>query len=84
MPLPSNLKQHLDLVERALLIEALNHFRWNRTAAGLAMGLTLRQMRYRMARLKINDAGTTNVVVEMRQSGYNTATSGRTNPEWRD
>ena len=54
---PSDLVAHLDEVEREVLVRALEHHRYNRTAAGAAMGLTLRQMRYRMARLGIQVAG---------------------------
>jgi two-component system, NtrC family, response regulator PilR len=54
---PSDLVAHLDEVEREVLVRALEQHRYNRTAAGAAMGLTLRQMRYRMARLGIQVAG---------------------------
>jgi two-component system response regulator PilR (NtrC family) len=52
-PLPADLAGHLDEVERSILLRALERHRFNRTAAGASMGLTLRQMRYRMARLGI-------------------------------
>jgi two-component system response regulator PilR (NtrC family) len=55
-PLPSNLETYLDNVEREILIRALERHRYNRTAAGASLGLSLRQMRYRMARLSINVA----------------------------
>jgi two-component system response regulator PilR (NtrC family) len=54
---PSDLVAYLDEVEREMLVRALEQHRYNRTAAGTAMGLTLRQMRYRMARLGIQVAG---------------------------
>jgi two-component system, NtrC family, response regulator PilR len=53
-PLPADLQAHLDSVERDILLRALERYRYNRTAAGASMGLTLRQMRYRMARLGVN------------------------------
>jgi two-component system response regulator PilR (NtrC family) len=53
---PGDLVAYLDEVEREVLVRALEHHRYNRTAAGAAMGLTLRQMRYRMARLGIQAA----------------------------
>jgi two-component system response regulator PilR (NtrC family) len=53
-PLPSDLQAHLDEVERDILVRALERYRYNRTAAGASMGLSLRQMRYRMARLGVN------------------------------
>jgi two-component system response regulator PilR (NtrC family) len=55
-PLPSDLVAHLDGVERDIIIRALELHRFNRTAAGSSLGLSLRQMRYRMARLGIQVA----------------------------
>ena len=59
IPLPSDLVAHLDQVEREVLIQALEKHRLNRTAAGASLGLSLRQMRYRMARLgvQVTDQG---------------------------
>lgn len=54
-PLPSDLAAYLDEVERSILIRALGQHGFNRTAAGASMGLSLRQMRYRMARLGITE-----------------------------
>jgi two-component system, NtrC family, response regulator PilR len=51
--LPANLQAHLDRIERDVLLRALQKHRYNRTAAGESLGLTLRQMRYRMARLGV-------------------------------
>ena len=56
-PLPSDLEHHLDQVERDILVRALERHRFNRTAAGVSLGLSLRQMRYRMARLGVNVGG---------------------------
>ena len=56
-PLPSDLAEHLDAIERDILIRALERHRFNRTAAGASLGLSLRQMRYRMARLGVNVGG---------------------------
>ena len=44
---------HLDL----RLERALERYRYNRTAAGASLGLSLRQMRYRMARLGVHVGG---------------------------
>jgi len=57
--LPTDLAAHLDQVERDILVLALEKHRLNRTAAGASMGLSLRQMRYRMARLgvQVTDQG---------------------------
>jgi two-component system, NtrC family, response regulator PilR len=52
-PLPSDLATYLDGVEREILERALAAHRYNRTAAGASLGLSLRQMRYRMARLGV-------------------------------
>jgi two-component system response regulator PilR (NtrC family) len=59
LPLPCDLAAHLDRVERDILIQALEKHRLNRTAAGASLGLSLRQMRYRMARLgvQVTDQG---------------------------
>jgi len=61
-PLPNDLVTYLDTVEREVLERALERHRYNRTAAGASLGLSLRQMRYRMARLGVltgdsNDRG---------------------------
>ena len=55
--LPSDLGEYLDQVERSILERALEQHRFNRTAAGASLGLSLRQMRYRMARLRVNVDG---------------------------
>ena len=55
--LPADLASHLDGVERDILLRALEQHHYNRTAAGASLGLTLRQMRYRMARLGISVGG---------------------------
>ena len=52
--MPSDLESYLDGVERDILERALERHRNNRTAAGASLGLSLRQMRYRMARLGIS------------------------------
>ena len=54
--LPDDLAAHLDGVEREILERALERHRYNRTAAGASLGLSLRQMRYRMARLGVGAA----------------------------
>ncbi len=53
-PLPDDLAAYLDEVERDILLRALERHRFNRTAAGASLGLSLRQMRYRMARLGVS------------------------------
>lgn len=51
---PADLQNHLDQQERGILIKALRDTGFNRTAAASRLGLSLRQIRYRMARLKID------------------------------
>ena len=51
--LPNDLQAYLDDIEREVLHRALQKHRYNRTAAGESLGLSLRQMRYRMARLGV-------------------------------
>ena len=53
LALPSDLAAYLDAVERDILERALERHRYNRTAAGASLNLSLRQMRYRMARLGV-------------------------------
>ncbi len=56
VPLPKDLVAYLDDTEREVLERALAEHRYNRTAAGASLGLSLRQMRYRMARLGVGTA----------------------------
>ena len=53
IPLPSDLQGYLDQQERAILIKALEENRYNRTAAAARLGMSLRQIRYRIDRLNI-------------------------------
>lgn len=52
--IPSDLQSHLDSQEREILIQVLRETGFNRTAAAARLGLSLRQMRYRIARLNID------------------------------
>ena len=52
--LPHDLQGHLDEQERAILVRALQETSFNRTVAAKLLGLSLRQIRYRIARLKID------------------------------
>ncbi|ANX04069.1 sigma-54-dependent transcriptional regulator [Immundisolibacter cernigliae] len=49
-----DLDAELDGVERARIVAALEATRYNRTAAAARLGLTLRQLRYRMLKLDLN------------------------------
>ncbi|HZY19798.1 MAG TPA: sigma-54 dependent transcriptional regulator [Ramlibacter sp.] len=52
-PMPSDLQAWLDDQEREILVRALQETGFNRTAAAQRLGLSLRQIRYRIARLAI-------------------------------
>ena len=52
-PVPANLQDYLDAQEREILCKVLHDTRFNRTAAAIQLGLSLRQIRYRIARLNI-------------------------------
>ena len=50
---PADLQGYLDQLERDILVQALHDTGFNRTAAAAKLGLSLRQIRYRIARLNI-------------------------------
>jgi two-component system response regulator PilR (NtrC family) len=52
--LPTDLQRHLDQQERDILVKTLQETGFNRTSAAGRLGLSLRQIRYRIARLKID------------------------------
>jgi two-component system, NtrC family, response regulator PilR len=52
-PVPADLQAYLDQQEREILVRALHDSGFNRTAAAQRLGLSLRQIRYRIARLAI-------------------------------
>ena len=52
--LPTDLQNHLDSQERDILVRTLQETGFNRTAAAVRLGLSLRQIRYRIARLAID------------------------------
>jgi two-component system response regulator PilR (NtrC family) len=54
---PSDLQAYLDQQEREILVRALQETGFNRTAAAQRLGLSLRQIRYRIARLAITAPG---------------------------
>ncbi|MDP3310364.1 MAG: helix-turn-helix domain-containing protein, partial [Polaromonas sp.] len=53
VPVPENLQDFLDSQERGILTKVLQETGFNRTAAAARLGISLRQMRYRIARLNI-------------------------------
>lgn len=54
LAVPTDLQAHLDAQERAILVKTLHETGFNRTLAANRLGLSLRQIRYRIARLKID------------------------------
>ena len=54
---PPDLQTYLDQQEREILVRALRESGFNRTAAAARLGLSLRQIRYRIARLGISTPG---------------------------
>ncbi len=54
LTIPDDLQGHLDRQEREFLVQALRETGFNRTAAAARLGLSLRQIRYRIARLQID------------------------------
>ncbi|WP_341908300.1 sigma-54 dependent transcriptional regulator [Polaromonas sp. YR568] len=55
--LPDNLQDFLDEQERAILSKVLQETGFNRTAAAARLGMSLRQIRYRISRLNIITPG---------------------------
>jgi two-component system, NtrC family, response regulator PilR len=54
-PLDAPLPVYLDRLEREAILQALDKTGFNRTAAARILGITFRQLRYRMQRLSIKD-----------------------------
>jgi two-component system response regulator PilR (NtrC family) len=53
--LPASLPDYLDDVEREIIRRALGKTRFNRTQAAELLGISFRQLRYRMQRLSIHE-----------------------------
>ncbi len=53
LEVPQDLQRYMDEQERNILCSVLQETRFNRTAAAAKLGLSLRQIRYRIARLNI-------------------------------
>ena len=51
--LPDDLGAYLDAIERDILVRALQECGYNRTATAQRLGITLRQVRYRIQQLGI-------------------------------
>lgn len=55
LELPSSLPDHLDAIECGIIRQALAHTHFNRTKAAELLGISFRQLRYRMQRLSIHE-----------------------------
>lgn len=53
--LPESLPAHLDQVEREIICRALAKTKFNRTQAAQLLGISFRQLRYRMQRLAVHE-----------------------------
>ena len=49
-----SLENYLEDIERDVLTRTLDQYRWNRTAAAKALGMTFRQLRYRLQKLGLD------------------------------
>lgn len=55
VPLPLSLRDYLAATERAVILQALRQTRFQRPRAAELLGISLRQLRYRLQRLSIHD-----------------------------
>ena len=49
-----SLEAYLENIERNILLHTLEQYRWNRTAAAPALGMSFRQLRYRLQKLGLD------------------------------
>jgi two-component system response regulator PilR (NtrC family) len=49
-----SIDQHLDSIEKNILLTALEKYRWNRTTTAKALGISFRSLRYRLKKLHID------------------------------
>ena len=49
-----SLEAYLENIERTILLQTLEQYRWNRTAAAPALGISFRQLRYRLQKLGLD------------------------------
>ncbi len=50
-----DLEGHMDSIEREILHNAMTEYRWNKTAAAKALGVSFRSLRYRLKKLGLED-----------------------------
>lgn len=53
LPPGVNLEEYLEGIERALITQALDATRWNKTAAAKELGITFRALRYKLKKLEL-------------------------------
>jgi two-component system response regulator PilR (NtrC family) len=53
--LPSSLPDYLEQIERGIIVRALQKTNYNKTQAAELLGVSFRQLRYQIQKLKIND-----------------------------
>ena len=51
----SSLDEHLEEIEKEILIQTLEQARWNKTEAAKKLGISFRSIRYRLEKLGLND-----------------------------
>jgi two-component system, NtrC family, response regulator PilR len=49
-----SIDEHLEKIEKNILLDALNNNRWNRTSTAKTLGISFRSLRYRLKKLKID------------------------------
>jgi two-component system response regulator PilR (NtrC family) len=50
-----DLEGHMESIEREILQNAMTEYRWNKTAAAKALGISFRSLRYRLKKLGLDD-----------------------------
>ena len=50
-----DLEGHMDTIESEILQKAMTEYRWNKTAAAKALGVSFRSLRYRLKKLGLDD-----------------------------
>lgn len=50
-----DLEGHINSIEREILQNAMTEYRWNKTAAAKALGVSFRSLRYRLKKLGLED-----------------------------
>lgn len=51
----NSLDDHLEEIEKEILLDTLERSRWNKTAAAKKLGISFRSIRYRLQKLGLDD-----------------------------